>query len=40
MTESVPLAKHRVKFLMHENKEKLRISDNYRKFGEGLDELF
>jgi hypothetical protein len=36
MTESVPLAKERVKAMLSRNKEKLKISDNYRKFGENL----
>lgn len=40
MTESVPLAKHRVTALIRTNREKLKISDNYRKFGEGLIDMF
>ena len=40
MTESVPLAKNRVAALIHANREKLKISDSYRKFGEGLIEMF
>lgn len=33
MTESVPLAKERIKIEIHKNKEKLRISEDYKKFG-------
>jgi|688.fasta_scaffold682685_1 hypothetical protein len=40
MTDSVPLVKERVKSIIHSNKEKLKISDNYRKFGEGLENMF
>ena len=40
MTDSVPLAKSRVNGLIHKNKEKIRIAEQYKKFGEGLDNLF
>ena len=40
MTESVPLAKARVNSLIHKNKEKIRIAEEYKRFGEGLDNLF
>lgn len=40
MTDSVPLAKARVNSLIHKNKEKMRIAEEYIKFGEGLDNLF
>lgn len=40
MTDSVPLAKARVNFMIHKNKEKIRIADEYKKFGEGLENMF
>lgn len=40
MTESVPFAKLRVNALIHKNKEKIRIAEEYKRFGEGLDNLF
>ena len=40
MTASVPLAKERIKIQIIKNKEKLRISDNYKKFGENLENMF
>lgn len=40
MTASVPLAKERIKIEIRKNKEKLRISDNYKKFGENLENMF
>lgn len=36
MTDSVPLAKARVNFMIHKNKEKIKIAEEYKKFGEGL----
>jgi hypothetical protein len=33
MIDSVPLVRDRVKTIIHSNKEKVRISDSYRKFG-------
>lgn len=36
MTESGPLAKERIKTIIYKNKEKLKITENYRKFGEHL----
>ena len=40
MTDSVPLAKTRVKMMVHKNKEKIKIAEEYQKFGEGLKNLF
>jgi len=40
MTESVPLAKERIRNIIFRNKEKLRISENYKKFGESLVKMF
>lgn len=40
MTASVPLAKERIKIEIRKNKEKLRISENYKKFGENLENMF
>ena len=33
MTDAVPLAKERIKGIIYKNKEKLRITEAYRKFG-------
>ena len=40
MTESLPVAKERIKNKIFMNKEKLKISENYKKFGENLEEMF
>ena len=33
MTEAIPLAKERIRNMIYTNKDKLKISENYRKFG-------
>jgi hypothetical protein len=40
MTASVPLAKERIKIEIMKNKEKLRISESYKRFGENLEDMF
>lgn len=40
MTEALPLAKERIRNMIYTNKEKLKISENYRKFGENLENMF
>jgi hypothetical protein len=40
MTNCIPLIKERVRRLIHDNKEKLRISEGYRRFGEELEHMF
>ncbi len=40
MTESLPLAKQRIKNKIQQNKEKLKITEAYRKFGENLELMF
>jgi hypothetical protein len=40
MTESLPLAKERIRAKIHQNKEKIKITENYRKFGENLETMF
>lgn len=40
MTDSIPLARARVKFMIHKNKEKIKIAEDYQKFGEGLQDMF
>lgn len=40
MTESLPVAKERIKTQIYKNKEKLKISENYKRFGENLEEMF
>lgn len=36
MTDALPLAKERIRTKIHKNKEKLKISEAYKKFGEAL----
>jgi len=33
MADSVPIAKARVNVMIHKNKEKIKIAENYMKFG-------
>lgn len=40
MADSVPIAKARVNVMVHRNKEKIKIAENYMKFGEGLENMF
>ena len=40
MTDSVPLAKNRVKSILHRNKEKIKIAEDYQKFGDALRDMF
>jgi archaellum component FlaC len=40
MSGAVPLAKERIKVEITKNKEKLRISEGYRRFGENLQAMF
>jgi hypothetical protein len=40
MSGAVPLAKERIKGEIQKNREKLRISEGYRKFGENLQAMF
>lgn len=40
MSGAVPLAKERIKVEILKNKEKLRISEGYRRFGENLENMF
>ena len=40
MTNCIPLIKQRVRRLIHDNREKIRISEGYRKFGEELERMF
>ena len=40
MTDSVPLAKDRVKIMLHRNREKIKIAEEYQKFGEALEHMF
>ena len=40
MTESVPIARERIKNKIYRNKEKLKITEGYRKFGENLEQMF
>lgn len=40
MSGAVPLAKERIKAEIQKNREKLRISEGYRRFGENLQAMF
>lgn len=40
MTNCIPLIKERIRVLIHNNKEKIKISENYKKFGEELEHMF
>lgn len=40
LANSVPIAKSRVNVMIHGNKEKIKIADNYMKFGEALESMF
>jgi hypothetical protein len=40
MSGAVPLAKERIKVEIQKNREKLRISEGYRRFGENLQGMF
>lgn len=40
MSGAVPLAKERIKLQILKNKEKLRISEGYKRFGENLEGMF
>jgi|LakMenE18May11ns_1017448.scaffolds.fasta_scaffold9047487_1 hypothetical protein len=40
MSGSLPLAKKRIRTEIAKNKEKLRISESYKKFGENLESMF
>lgn len=40
LAETVPIAKQRVNKIIHKNKEKIKIAENYMKFGEGLENMF
>lgn len=34
MTNCIPLVKERIRVMIHKNREKIRISENYKKFGQ------
>lgn len=36
MTNALPLAKERIRNIISKNKEKLKITENYKKFGDNL----
>lgn len=40
MSGSLPLAKKRIRVEIAKNKEKLKISESYKKFGENLESMF
>lgn len=40
MTESLPLAKERIKIEIIKNKEKLKIAQNYKRFGQSIENMF
>lgn len=40
MTNSIPLIKERIRVVIHDNKERIRISESYKKFGEELENMF
>ncbi len=40
LADSIPIAKSRVNLIMRQNKQKIKIAENYMKFGEGLENMF